>query len=93
MRPRLDDARAQIDAIDAEILDLLARRAAIVAALWAEKVAANVPLRDPAREAAMLEALRAAARQRGLDPDRIAAVFEAVIGHPLQAEAELSRRP
>lgn len=76
-------SRAEIDRIDLAILDLLAERDAAVAALWAEKDAAARPRHDPAREAELFARLRAAAAERGLDPDAIEAVFRRIVGRRL----------
>lgn len=72
--------RARIDALDDAIVDLLAERAGVVATLWAQKRAAGIPVRDPAREAEIFARVRQRAVERGLDPDRVEAVFRAVVG-------------
>jgi chorismate mutase len=72
--------RRRIDAIDAQLVELLAERAAVVAEIWKEKRRQGVPLADPAREAAMLGEIVELARQHGLDPQAITAVFRALVG-------------
>ncbi|MFO0647872.1 MAG: chorismate mutase [Polyangiales bacterium] len=79
MNATLDEARARIDEIDHTLLSLLAERARITRDLAAWKVASSLPLRDPAREAAMLEDRRAMAISLGLDPWLAEAVTRAVL--------------
>ena len=78
----LADARSRIDAIDREVLRLLAERAAVTRSLAAWKAAQGLGPRDPTREAEALglspwlaEAVTRAvlATTRGLDDDDRAA--------------------
>jgi chorismate mutase len=78
------NSRDQIDRIDDAIVDLLARRAAIVAELWERKRAAGVAIRDPERERAIVERLRARASAAGLDPEAVEGVFRGIIGRDLR---------
>jgi len=74
MDPRLSAARKRIDAIDARLAALLARRFAIAAGLGAYKKAVT----DKAREKAVLaRAAKAAGRRYSAD---VRAVFACVIG-------------
>lgn len=54
----LDKLRAQIDAIDEQIVDLLNRRAQIVVQIGQVKQASNSPIYAPDRERAVLEKVR-----------------------------------
>ncbi len=56
------ELRAEISALDRELLATVNRRLEIVARLHAHKQAHGMPLRDPEREASLLAALRAANR-------------------------------
>lgn len=76
----LDRTRQRLEAIDDQLLTLLHERWHLVATLWEAKAEARVPRHDPDREAAVLARLREAARTRGLDPEAVQAVFEAVVG-------------
>ena len=64
-RPTIDHelaaARATLDALDDALVDALRARVACVASLWRAKHAARVPLRDRARERAVLARARARA--------------------------------
>ena len=53
----LDTCRNNIDAIDAEILSLLARRIAVVREIAAIKCRHSLPVADPVREAEILARL------------------------------------
>jgi len=50
-------ARERISAVDAEILEAVNRRVALVAELHAHKRAQGYPMRDPARERALIDTL------------------------------------
>jgi prephenate dehydrogenase len=77
--PALQDARARIDALDAQLLALLARRAALARGAAGVKAAGGRPVQDPAREQALLAARREAAAAHELDADAVADVFEAIL--------------
>ena len=47
---RLEELREEIDAIDAELLQLISRRAKVAVRVGAIKQAAGLPLYDPERE-------------------------------------------
>lgn len=83
-------ARQAIDAIDAQIVALLAQRARIVADVWAHKRAAGQPLIDPGREATMRQQLADLAASQGLDPGAVQSIFDQIVGHDLRAG---DRRP
>jgi prephenate dehydrogenase len=78
--PALSEAREMIDDVDREIMALLARRALISRRAAAAKAELGVAVRDARREAELLEARRREAARLGLDPDAVAAIFEAILG-------------
>lgn len=82
--PEPAQQRRRIDAIDAQLVALLAERARVVRAIWDEKESRGVPLRDPQREAAIQADLADLARQHGLDPAAVAAIFAHIIGVDLR---------
>jgi chorismate mutase len=57
--PLVDGLRAQIAALDVEIVDLVNRRLSIVSTLWAHKREHEQPLRSPEREEWLLQHLLA----------------------------------
>lgn len=79
MDERIAPYRAEIDAIDRAVLELLARRRELVRALFALKDAQGVPRLDAARERALLDARRELAVALGLPPALSDEVFRAVL--------------
>jgi cyclohexadienyl dehydratase len=57
------------------LVDLLARRLALMPAVAAAKRARDLPIEDREREAAVIARVRDEARRRALDPERAAAFF------------------
>ncbi len=84
MTTELDEVRGEIDAIDDELIRLLARRDDLVRRAWEWKAAHRLDERDPDRERAMRERLVQRARAHGLDAAAVLAVFERVIGRRLR---------
>lgn len=74
--------RRLIDDVDAQLGDLLARRAALTAAVQAHKAD---PTRDPERERAI--AAEMSRRAPALGPDRLARIVHAIITESLDAAA------
>ncbi|WP_110180671.1 chorismate mutase [Nocardioides solisilvae] len=87
----LEDVRARIDAIDREVVGLLARRQALVLEAAAFKAdAADVAAPD--RRAAMMVRLEAWAEQEGLAPEVVRAVWTAMVDAFVALELEEHRR-
>ncbi|HPF34460.1 MAG TPA: bifunctional chorismate mutase/prephenate dehydrogenase [Candidatus Krumholzibacteria bacterium] len=84
--PKLDALRAQIDAADRELLDLLARRRDLVAAVGDRKIDLGLPVYVPEREEAMLRDRRAEAEQRGVAPDLIEDLLRRIMRESYRAE-------
>ncbi len=66
--PSLAALRAEVDAVDRGLVELVARRMRAVDAIGALKREAALPLRDPDREAEMLARRAEWARELGVDP-------------------------
>jgi chorismate mutase len=71
--------REEVARTDQEIVGLIARRLELVRALGEEKARCGLPTADPAREAAVLRAVGSAARDAGLDEERVRELFWCVI--------------
>ncbi len=74
MKPAQDcqsmaELRAQIDLLDRKLVSLLALRAGYIDRAAELKPAENLPARIDHRVAAVLDNVRASARDQGLDPD------------------------
>jgi chorismate mutase / prephenate dehydrogenase len=80
--------RAELDAIDGELVDMAARRQAIVAQIGRLKRASRQPTRDYTREREVREQARARATRQGLDPD----LGERLIGAMIEASLTSQER-
>jgi chorismate mutase / prephenate dehydratase len=78
--------REQIDAIDAQLLDLLNRRAEISLELGRQKREAGLGIRDERREAQILT--RAHALNSGpLEPEAVERLFRAILAESCRAQS------
>jgi chorismate mutase len=84
MSGELEALRATLDAVDDELLRVLARRADLVAQIWAWKQTHGVARLDPERERALRERLLRRSDELGLSRDAIARVLDQVIGRALR---------
>ncbi len=75
----LDEARAQIDAIDSALLALLAERQAHVDKVTALKAVAGVAAAAPSRVVTVLASVRRRAAEQGVDPDIAEAMWRVMI--------------
>ncbi len=77
----LEQLRAQIDAIDERMVNLLAQRHAKVQRVVALKRAQRLPVFHPAREEDLISQRRAQAASAGLDPDHVEELFRSILRH------------
>ncbi len=77
--PELKQARDHIDAIDTEIVRLLAQRMQLAAARGARAAALGAPVLDGSREAEIIAARKDWAASSKIDPDGVADVFRAIL--------------
>lgn len=80
--------REEIAEVDIALADLLARRVRLARETGAVKREAGLPLQDPEREAAVVRRGVALARERGLDPEAVRAVFWRVVGMCREAQGD-----
>jgi chorismate mutase len=79
MTEGVSEAREAIDAIDVSLLASVNRRLELVRALHEQKRATGIPLRDPAREDAMIAGLQS--RNEGpLSDEGVAELVQFVLG-------------
>lgn len=83
-RQFLETTRKLLDNLDDALIDLLAHRAEVVDDLWRWKQTQALEVRDPAREAEVLERLVKRAVAKGLDAQAVRAVLATVIGRRLK---------
>src|SRR5829696_3550452 len=79
--------RAELDDIDRNLVELIARRLDTVTAVGEAKASASAPVRDVERERAVLEAVEAVARQHGVSGDLVRRVFREIIGHAVDRQS------
>ena len=91
MPESLDEVRAGIDAIDAELVRLLADRQALVKAAAGFKKDEDA-VRAPDRVAQVIAKVRARAEEAGLAPEVAEAVWRAMIGAFIELELAEHRR-
>ncbi|WP_433788950.1 chorismate mutase [Actinoplanes sp. CA-252034] len=85
MTASLDDVRRQIDALDAQVVDLLAQRERLVrSAATFKKDEQGV--RAPARVEQVIDRVRALATERDASPDVVERVYRAMIGAFIELE-------
>lgn len=71
--------RSMVDSIDRELLQLLARRLTVVGEIADWKRQHGARIRDPAREAELLQERRALAETLGLQPQTVESIFRLVL--------------
>lgn len=84
--PALREARDLIDAVDRELVALLARRAELAARAGLAKEELGRGVLDTAREAAVRGNRQRWARDVGLDPDAVDEIFQAIIRFSRQVQ-------
>lgn len=82
----LDGLRAQIDDIDDQLVDLLARRQDVIGRVADFKVRTNAPLRDVLREARQIARLAQRARAAGLDELFVARIFREILDYSVRTQ-------
>lgn len=83
--PELEELRKSIDALDGQILDLVAERVRVVLQVGQYKRRNNIVVYDPERERTMLERLCGRA-QHPLDADTVRRIFERLIDESRRIE-------
>ncbi len=87
----IDELRGRIDAIDKQLVELLNERARSAREIGRYKEHAGQPIYQPAREAEVLEKVRAA-NQGPLDNGAITRLFERIIDEARRLERLAGRR-
>lgn len=89
---KIDNPRAEIDAIDSELLRLLNRRAEIALRVGAAKAHSETSLCDPDREREVLERLQRESTGP-FDERSIASIFQRIIDESLHLQQKVFRAP
>jgi chorismate mutase-like protein len=88
----LEGFRAEIDALDDEIVTLLARRFAVVDRVAEHKSANGIPMMSLERVIAVKERNTERARQLGIDAELVRAVYEQIVDRTCDyEEARIAR--
>lgn len=90
--PIINNPRAEIDAIDSEILNLLNKRAAIALRVGAAKTSVDTSLCDPKRESEVLERLTKE-NPGPFDEQSIENIFQRIIDESLHLQQKTYRAP
>ena len=85
----LESLRGQIDQVDRDILELLAKRMAIVTELAQAKREDGTRIRDPAREQQVLESRRTQAETLGLSPEFVESLYRLIMWASREYQASL----
>jgi chorismate mutase len=85
--------RDEIEAIDRDIIALLARRMALGKRTGDLKRAAGLPILDPTREAAVIRRASGEARAVGLPPEPIREVFWQIVGMSRRVQEQPGDEP
>jgi chorismate mutase len=84
----LAELRASFDAIDSELLRLLAARRAVSRRMAAVKLTAGLAFHDPAREAALMARLRAEGSTLGLPEALVEPLVLLLLADSLQVQRQ-----
>jgi chorismate mutase len=80
--------RAEIEAIDGDLIRLLAQRVRLARRAGAVKQATGLPAFDPVREAAVLRRAGELARAVGVTDEDVAVFFQHIIGMSRRAQLD-----
>jgi len=87
----MTEVRAEIDRIDAALVDLLAERFGYVERAWQLKLEAGQEASVPWRNQQVVDKVRARAAEKGVPPDLVEALWRQMIGWFIQYEEEKLR--
>ena len=83
--------RARIDALDNQLMRLLAERFEITKAVGAHKAEVGLPPADPGREAEQVARLRAIAEEVGMDPAFSEQVFRLIVDEVIRHHLKIAQ--
>lgn len=84
-------ARREMEALDAELVGLLARRADLARSAGWVKCGHGLPMVDPAQEAAVVRRAAVLARSTGLPEEEVRAIFWGLIALSRRIQTESTR--
>ncbi len=89
---KLSQARQEIESIDNDLVELLARRLRLGHRIAELKRIAELPILDPTREAAVIRRVTTVAREAGLPTEPVREVFWQIVGMSRRAQEESEAR-
>jgi chorismate mutase/prephenate dehydrogenase len=88
----MEELRRQIDAIDTQLVNLLAERRRVVERVAEVKREFDLPVSHPAREENLISSRRGQAAAAGLDPDYVEDLFRTVLRHSRVGQLDMISR-
>jgi chorismate mutase / prephenate dehydrogenase len=85
-KPDLDSLRLKIDAIDSQLVSLLAKRSQLTSQVGAYKSRTGLPIYVPSREAELLSKRREQASQEGVSPDLVEDLLRRIMRESYQTQ-------
>ncbi len=87
---RIAELRDEINGLNVQIVELLARRVEVAKRIGEAKRERNLPIVDRTREGKVYERVRELATERGLDPEGVVKVFVEIVDLCTRAQLEES---
>jgi isochorismate pyruvate lyase len=87
----MSEVRAEIDRLDAALVDMIAERFGYVERAWQLKLVARQEANVPWRNQQVIDKVRTRAEERGVPPDLCEALWRQMIGWFIQYEEEKLR--
>ena len=87
----LEELRKNIDSIDRQILEILAKRMELVSKVAQYKKEKGITLKQPEREKQLIERNRAIAKELGLCEDFVESICRAIINESLRLEETIKQ--
>ncbi len=84
----LQEARDRIDEIDRRLVELLAERYAVVDDICEMKEQDGSSVKDPDREAELLDHVAAIAEENGVSPELVRRLYEEILSHSVERQRE-----
>jgi len=85
----LNDYRREIDTIDEQIMDLLAKRQALVVKIAHAKKTSDTPAFQPKRHEFIMNKQKAAAVEHGLDPKLVTGIWQSLMHESIRVQNQV----
>lgn len=89
MIEKLEEYRAQIDALDRELIDILARRIRVIKAVGHLKAQENISVVQSARAEEVKRRNAQLAAEKGINPEFVRRFYDMLIDHAHEIENEI----